>query len=207
MSFLALVRAVLDAVLPKVRYFGFYLYEITEDDRSRLSLRRVGDAEGYPDLPGKIDKLYGAHGVTTLSTVGSQVLVGFEGGAPERPYAAWCIPRNPVSMLLDADETIQIITTPDIGAGGPAHGAKHVYVGSHDRKRVARENDGTYAGELQFVPGAGIVQIVQIMHDGSTRPIGTLAASSLVFTPDPGSFGVAILDGHIDGGSDLLSSE
>lgn len=206
MSFLALVESIVDAIRPAVRHYGFYLYEVVKDDGARTTLRRVGDAGGNPDLPGMIDKLYGAHGITCVSTEASQVLVGFEGGNPARPFVAFYVPKNPVSMLIDADDTIQIATTPASGLHGP-HGVKQVYVGSKDRHKVARKDDPVYVGELQFAPGAGIVQIIQRYHDGSTRPIGTLAAPSLVFTPDLSSFGVALLDGHISGGSELFSSE
>lgn len=207
MSFLALVERILEAIKPAVRHYGFYLYEVVKDDGARTTLRRVGDAGGNPDLPGMIDKLYGAHGITCVSTEASQVLVGFEGGNPARPFVAFYVPTNPVSMLIDADETIQIATTPASGLHGPGGGVKQVYVGSKDRHKVARKDDPVYTGELQFVPGAGSMQIIQRYHDGTTRPIGTLVGSSLVFTPDLSSFGVALLDGHVAGGSELFSSE
>lgn len=206
MSFLDLVERIVDAVKPAVRFYGLYLYDVDKDDGARTTLRRVGDAGGNPDLPGMIDKLYGSHGITCVSTAASQVLVGFEGGNPARPFVAFYVPKNPVSMLIDADEEIQIATTPVTGLGPPGH-LKHVYVGSKERHKVARKDDPVYCGEIQIVAGVGTVQFVQITHDGSTRPLGTLAASSLVFTPDPGSIGVALLDGHITGGSELFSSE
>ncbi|MFO0588841.1 MAG: hypothetical protein U0441_14925 [Polyangiaceae bacterium] len=199
-----LVQQVIDAVLRRTRFYGFYLYEVTKDEAGRMALKRVGDAGGHPDLPGKIVKVYGAHGITTDSTVGSQVLVGFEGGRHDRPFVAHYLTKNPVSITVDADSVVQIATTVPHGPGATT---KHVYVGSHNRHPVARKDDGVYVGQLQFVPGAGLVQIVQIMHNGSTRPIGTIAGPSLVFTPDPGSFGIALLDGHISTGSDLFESE
>lgn len=207
MSFLDLVERIVAAVKPAVRFYGFYLYEVDKDDGARTTLRRVGEAGGNPDLPGMIDKLYGSHGITCVSTEASQVLVGFEGGNPARPFVAFYVPKNPISMLLDADQTIQIMTTPSTGLHGPGGGTKQVYVGSKERRKVARKDDPVYCGEIQIVAGVGTVQFVQITHDGSTRPLGTLAASSLVFTPDPGSIGVALMNGHITGGSELFSSE
>lgn len=206
MSFLALVERILAAIKPAVRFYGFYLYEVTGDDRTRVTLRRVDDSGGYPDLPGKIDKPYGAHGYTCVSTVGSQVLIGFEGGNPARPFVAFCVPKNPVSVLVDADDTIQIATTPDIGLGPPG-AEKKVWFGSKNRHPVARKDDAVRIGEIQFVPGAGTVQILQVDHLGNMRTIGTLAATSLVFTPDVSTLGVAQLDGHINQGSALVSSE
>jgi len=207
MSFLDLVERIMDAVKPAVRFYGFYLYEVGKDDGDRTTLRRVGDAGGNPDLPGMINKLYGSHGITCVSTEASQVLVGFEGGNPARPFVAFYVPKNPVSMLIDADQTIQIMTTPGTGIHGPGGGTKQVYVGSKERHKVARKDDPVYVGELQFVGGPGSLQIIQSYHDGSTRVIGTLVGTGLVFTPDLGSFGVALLDGHISGGSELFSSE
>lgn len=206
MNLQSLVDAILDKVARRTRFFGFYLYEVVSDTHGKVELRRVGDAGGYPDLPGRITKLYGSHGITCVSTVGSQVLVGFEGGNDARPYVAFYLTGNPVSMLIDADEEIQIATTLVTGLGPPGH-LKHVYVGSKERHKVARQDDPVYCGQIQIVAGAGIVQFIQITHDGTTRPLGTLAASSLVFTPDPSSIGVALMDGHIAGGSELFSSE
>lgn len=212
MTFSDLLHALLDRVWARTRWHGFYLYEVREDharvgangahrpEDDRLSLRRVGEEPaGLPDMV-TAEKRYGAFGLFSKATVGDLVLVGFEGGSPARPYVAFRVPANPEHLLVDADSYVQI------GTNDPERPDKRVYVGSNNRKKVARETDPVSCGVIQFVPGAGVVQIKHLTANGVLLDIGTLAASSLVFTPGVDGPNIGV-QGKITGGSTLFRSE
>lgn len=206
-----LFESILDAVGARQRFHGFYRYEVAGNDAAQATLRRVGDVSGLPDEIPIADKRYGAHGVTCESRDGQQVLVGFEGGDPSIPYVAHYLPGNPKIITVDAVDTIQIGTTgahgvsPAPGGGDPS--PLRVHVGTHDRKPVARRDDPVACGVLQLTPGAGIATIAYTNQAGFTYILGTIAASGLVFSPDPFTAGRADITGNITAGSVLFDSE
>lgn len=220
-----LLRAVMDRVFQRTRFHGFYLYEVTEDHAAlatngahdpaeeRLTLRRVGDEKGPPDHP-RVEKRYGSHGLNCRSTPGSMVLVGFEGGDPDRPFIGFYLPAppggtpaapgvtgHPVSVLVDADTYVQVGTT------DPERPDKRVFVGSKDRLPVARETDPVACGVLSFAPdpAAGTTTVITYTPQGGIAlPVGVIAAP---FTPNPATNGLIGVQGKVMGGSTLFRSE
>lgn len=206
-----LIRAVRDRVWKRARWHGFYLYEVTAEHstklengahdlaKERLSLRKVGDIQGLPDLP-RVEKRYGMAGQFETLTAGDRVLVGFEGGSPARPYIAFRVPTTPTDVLIDADSFVQIGTT------DPDRPSKRVYVGSKNRKKVARDGDLVGSGVIQFIGGSGVVTIKYLTYDGTLKDIGTIAAPSLVFTPGVNGPFLGV-QGDIDATTELFESE
>lgn len=211
MTFEDLIEAILDKVWRRTKFHGFYLYEVVEDHsrtdasgahepaKERLTVRKLGDVKGLPDQP-TVEKRYGMHGQYAKATVGDQVLVGFEGGVPSHPFIAFRLPSNPEHVLVDADSYIQI------GTADAERPDKRVYVGSTERKEVARKGDLAASGVIQFIGGAGILTIKYLTHDGVLLDIGTLAGTGLAFTPgvDGPFLGV---QGAITTGSEFFRSQ
>jgi len=225
----AMFEALIDALMARTRYYGFYLYrvasvssglgggegshtiaqhdtskdEINDSGAGKLKLLRVGDVAGLDDAIG-VDKLYGSHGIHSKAVPGSYVLLGFEGGEKSKPFVAFYLPSLPTWLVLDAVDYIRIIT-------GTDDREKHVFVGSGDisdpaQRAVARINDTTANGQIVFTAGAGIVTISYVPVDAPTVVIGVLAGTALTFTPDPSSGGVIPLAGKITTASNLLST-
>lgn len=212
MTFEDLIRALMDRVIARVRLLGFYLYSVVEDGskvedggahdlaQERVTLRRVGEVAGLPDLV-HVDKRHGAHGLYNTSSPGQRVLVGFEAGDPGRPFVAFYVPSNPATVLVDADAYVQIGTT------DPERPEKRVYVGSKDRLPVARETDPIAAGVIRFAPDpvTGTTTVITYApQDGPERPIGVIAAP---FTPDLSTGGLIGVQGKVMAGSTFFRSE
>lgn len=208
---------ILQAAMSAARFYGFYLYEVVREDRVTggapdpdvlvlddgiaTTLKRVGDIAGLPDMV-RVQKFYGMHGIQCVSAAKQQVLVGFEGGDPAKPFVAHYLPSGrPESVLMTANENIQIGT---IDASNPD---LRVKVGSSNHKAVARLNDSVYCGRLQITPGANAFTILWIDTDGVPHTLGVAAASGLVFTPDVTTAGRVDLSGKINGASTVLFSQ
>lgn len=217
MTFDEFATMILEAAMSRMRWFGFYLYEVVREDRVAggapdpdvlvlddgiaTTLKRVSDNAGLPDMV-RVQKFYGMHGIQAVSAAKQQVLVGFQGGDPAKPFVAHYLPNGrPESVLLTANETIQIGT---IDANNPD---LRVKVGSTDHKAVARLNDSVYCGNLQITPGAGAVTVVWTDADGIPHTLGVLAASGLVFTPDVTTGGRVDLNGKINSAGTVLFSQ
>lgn len=197
-----LLGGVLDAVKRRARFHGFYLYEVASDDGARATLRRVGDVSGLPDELPITEKRYGSHGLSCQSAPGQQVLVGFEGGDPGRPFVAHYIPADPKTLTVDAVDVIQIGETID-------RPSLRIHVGSTGRKPVSRRGDTVACGALEVVGAAGAASIVYTNQAGAILPLGSLAVAGgvLVWTPDPTTAGRVNITGEIMSGSTLFDSE
>ncbi len=197
-----LIESVLAAVMRRARFHGLYPYEVSSDDGTRATLRRIGDVAGLPDELTTTEKRYGSHGLICQSIAGQQVLVGFEGGDPARPFVAHYIPADPKSITVDAVDTIQIGETID-------RPSLRVHVGSSGRRPVARRGDSVACGQIEVVGAAGSMTIIYTPQSGVPQTLGTatVAGGALAFVPDPSTGGRASVTGEIMTGSTIFDSE
>lgn len=115
---------VVDHLTHARRLLGFYLYEAREDvgldphaapGSAPLGSCSLIALEAFDGLPARImpdavyvPKAHGLPGATSTLAVGTQVLLGFAGGSPGRPFVAFYLQGQalPAAVGLDADEII-----------------------------------------------------------------------------------------------------
>jgi hypothetical protein len=142
-----LFRGLVERLTRASKFYGFYLYEVQSDgDTAKPSLVAV---EGPPGLPASVlpdqlatSKAHGLPGATSTLVAGTQVLLGFMGGNPGRPFVAFYLPGQtlPPSLTLDASSTINLGASGLAAARAPAlqtwAGLVETYLGALDGKIV-----------------------------------------------------------------------
>jgi hypothetical protein len=126
----------------KTRFLGFYLYEVKDDialDPRSSAPSTVGQAvtsttsliplEGPDGLPASIlsDQMYipKAHGLPGSSSQlapGTQVLVGFIGGNPGKPFVAHYLGGQPLPVALSLSASDRIVLGSEVSAKTAAYG-------------------------------------------------------------------------------------
>lgn len=209
MIFSDLIKLIEERVFSKARFYGFYLYRIQRQPDHAMA---GGDSDGEVngefstatpvdtsgDLPPmvRIQKVYGVSGLSCINNDPELVLVGFQGGNPNKPFIAFYLPGSkPESTVVQAVETITI-------------DSDQVLVGDSNRKAVARLTDTTNNGQLTFVAASagpvGSVTLTWLTPAGIPKVLGVIAAPGLVGTPDPTTGGIVPLTGEINSGSAVL---
>jgi hypothetical protein len=104
-------------------FLGFYLYEVQGADPGKPSLVAV---EGPPGLPASVmpdqlavTKCYGVPGVSSTLVAGAQVVLGFMGGNPARPFIALYMDRK-LSAAATLPSSLQMDASGEIRLGGDA---------------------------------------------------------------------------------------
>lgn len=85
---------------------GFYPYVVTQD-AGGVTLQPLGDVDGLPVevRPGQLSvaKAFGVPGGSAQLVAGAQVLLGFEGGDPAKPFVGFYIVGGPTPAAVQVD--------------------------------------------------------------------------------------------------------
>ena len=113
--------AIIEHKLKPTRYYGFYRYRVVGGSGvgvrgSRPDLEAVSTVPGLPDILA-CDKVSGMPGLshrlsksTDNLTIAEEVLVGFEGGNPTRPFVAFYLGRaQELEVALDGVGKMSVV--------------------------------------------------------------------------------------------------
>jgi hypothetical protein len=126
----------------KTRFYGFYLYEVTLDlpldprasapssaAQAVTSTCSLVPLESWDGLPAQIltDQLYipkahGLPGAASQLAPGTQVLVGFIGGSPAKPFVAFYLSGQPVPVAVGIAAAEKIVLGNELAAKTAAYG-------------------------------------------------------------------------------------
>lgn|GEM_PF-974693 len=96
----------------RIDYSRFYEFRVVAMAGDRVELQAVNPSDGIPDLI-PVSVWAGTSGYKAALTPSSQVLVGFRGGDPQRPFIAFYEPPEndgwrPVELNLDATDKVSV---------------------------------------------------------------------------------------------------
>lgn len=135
-------------------YHALYPAEVRAQNEDKTLELRPDSAK----LPGfsRVAIRHGLPGVTVTVKQGARVLLGFEGGNPEKPYAALWTADSLDTLTVEAETKVTIK-------------APVVYLGDEeDARRVAREGD-LVKFTIPLPPPTGPLDLFGLISGGSDR--------------------------------------
>jgi len=117
----------------RMRYYGAYVYQVTEDFGASVSMQPVVTANGVklPDIP-SVPKSHGIGGSGTKLRKGSRALVCFAGGNAGEPYVLGYLDSKVDEVKIGDSQTTTVLSggTADAARKGDAVNAGATFITS-----------------------------------------------------------------------------